>query len=254
MYEFTSSTCPAQDTDESPWEDAASTTNTNTAHAEAEWTRLSSDFQNVRTVVVISPAERASTPIIYIHTQAGYREGITAGKEDALQEGFDAGFAQAGASRGRELGLLRGLASAFLLPLSRPQAQAPVTRTRTQDQTESEGHDDREEEEAANTAAPLLPAIREILAALTSVRFADIAPPPPPEEAEHVRGHVHGAEEGKSEGWDGEEGEEGGRGLSSSTGPKATTIEDVRALRVRLEALLRQAGLNVDLNLESLDP
>lgn len=84
------------------------------------------------------------------------------------------------------------------------------------------------------------------------MRFADIAPSPPPEEAEHLR--VHAAEEGKSE----EEEEEVRRrpptGLSSSAGPKATTIEDVRALRVRLEALLRQAGLNVDLNLESLDP
>jgi hypothetical protein len=81
------------------------------------------------------------------------------------------------------------------------------------------------------------------------VRFADIAPPPPPEEADHLR--LHGAEEGENSGeWDGREGEgEVGR-FSSSDGPtKATTIEDVRALRVRLEALLRQAGLDVDLNL-----
>jgi len=87
------------------------------------------------------------------------------------------------------------------------------------------------------------------------VRFADIAPAPPPEEAEHVR--AHGAEEGeKSGGMEEEGGEEVGRGptgLSSSADSKAT-IEDVRALRVRLEALLRQVGLKVDLNLESLDP
>ena len=108
-----------------------------------------------------------------------------------------------------------------------------------------EHHDDREE--TAKIAPTLSPALREILATLTSVQFADIAPSPPPEETDHVR--VHGAEEGKSE----EEGEEPTE-LSSSAGPKATTIEDVRALRVRLEALLRQAGLNVDLNLESLDP
>ena len=104
---------------------------------------------------------------------------------------------------------------------------------------------------AAKTAA-LLPAIREIVEALASVRFADIAPAPPPEEAEHIR--AHGAEEGKeNEEREGEEVGRGPTGLSSSAGPKAT-IEDVCALRVRLEALLRQVGLKVDLNLESLDP
>ncbi|KAK0189685.1 hypothetical protein F5146DRAFT_1139093 [Armillaria mellea] len=40
---------------------------------EAEWNKMSSEFINT-----------------------GYREGITAGKEAALQEGFDAGFAQVG--------------------------------------------------------------------------------------------------------------------------------------------------------------
>lgn len=37
-----------------------------------------------------------------------------AGKESALQEGFDDGFASAAASSGRELGVLRGIASALL--------------------------------------------------------------------------------------------------------------------------------------------
>ncbi|TFY74295.1 hypothetical protein EWM64_g9718 [Hericium alpestre] len=79
---------------ESPWED--DTTAVPQAH-EAEWAKLSSDFTN-----------------------SGYREGITAGKEDALQEGFDAGFAEVGVPLGQELGLLRGLASAlqsFLAPM-----------------------------------------------------------------------------------------------------------------------------------------
>ncbi|KAI0766395.1 hypothetical protein BD413DRAFT_605884 [Trametes elegans] len=39
---------------------------------DSEWTKISSEFTN-----------------------AGYREGITAGKESALQQGFDEGFAQA---------------------------------------------------------------------------------------------------------------------------------------------------------------
>ncbi|KAH9166827.1 hypothetical protein EDB89DRAFT_2001523 [Lactarius sanguifluus] len=37
-------------------------------------------------------------------------------KRVALQEGFDAAFARSGAPRGRELGVLRGLATAHLLP------------------------------------------------------------------------------------------------------------------------------------------
>ena len=188
--------------------------------------------------------------------QAGYREGITAGKEDALQEGFDAGFAQAGAPRGRELGLLRGLASAFLFHLSRSQAQVTRARPQPQQTQTRDQPEERDEEKAAAAAALLLPAVREIVEALASVRFADIAPPPPAEEAEHVRAHA--AEEGKkkSEEMEGEAGGEAAReptGLTSSAGSKAT-IEDVRALRVRLEALLRQVGLKVGLNLESLDP
>jgi hypothetical protein len=37
----------------------------------------------------------------------GYREGITAGKESALQEGFDTGFASVGAPLGRDIGFIR---------------------------------------------------------------------------------------------------------------------------------------------------
>lgn len=46
-------------------------------------------------------------------SNAGYREGITFGKESALQEGFDTGFAQTGAPIGRQLGVLRGLVAAL---------------------------------------------------------------------------------------------------------------------------------------------
>jgi hypothetical protein len=204
-----------------------------------------------------SKQRTTSSPIIYIIIQAGYREGITAGKEDALQEGFDAGFAQAGTPRGRELGLLRGLASAFLIHLSRSQAQVARARARPQpQQTQTQDQPEERDEEKAAAAALLLPAVREIVEALASVRFADIAPPPPAEEVEHVRAHA--AEEGKkkSEEMEGEAEGEVAReptGLTSSAGSKVT-IEDVRALRVRLEALLCQVGLKVDRNFESLDP
>ncbi|KAH8984428.1 hypothetical protein EDB92DRAFT_1950790 [Lactarius akahatsu] len=79
--------------EESPW---VEDDNAPSHHVEAEWAGLSTNF-----------------------TTAGYRDGISSGKEAALQEGFDAGFARTGAPRGRELGVLRGLAAALLLHLSR---------------------------------------------------------------------------------------------------------------------------------------
>lgn len=56
--------------------------------------------------------------------QAGYREGITAGKASTVQAGFNQGFA-AGAQAGRQLGELRGTAAyvlARLLAVASPAA------------------------------------------------------------------------------------------------------------------------------------
>jgi len=165
-------------------------------------------------------------------SQAGYREGITAGKEGALQEGFDAGFAQTGAPLGRELGLLRGLANALHLHLH-------LSRPPTQNKNKEPHH--AEPEPSAN--------VREIVDALAAVRFADIAPPL---EEEHT--HTHCAEdeigEKKKHEHGGGGGLEGGEETSGSA-VTVTAIEDVRALRVKLETLLRESGLKVDLNLET---
>jgi hypothetical protein len=101
--------------------------------------------------------------------------------------------------------------------------------------------------------------VREIVDALAAVRFADIASPPPPlhEEAEaerHTTHCVEGVEDLKSGRSD-----DGGRGEGEGTSPSprsaglgsvVTTIEDVRALRVKLETLLCESGLKIDLNLE----
>jgi hypothetical protein len=211
-----------QDIDESPWDDSPSE---GMAHAaEAEWTRLSSGFQN-----------------------AGYREGITAGKEGALQEGFDTGFAQTGGPLGRELGLLRGVASALLFHLSR-------TRTRTRTRTQHEHEEPRPESEPESGASVN---VREIVDALAAVRVADIAPPPPPLHEEEAEGHGHTTrcvEDLKSAGRDDGDGgrEEGKEASPRSDGLGSvgtTTIEDVRALRVKLETLLCESGLKIDLNL-----
>lgn len=57
--------------------------------------------------------------------QTGYREGITAGKLSTLQQGFDQGFNEVGASLGRQLGALRGQLAALLLLTSSPTSTSP---------------------------------------------------------------------------------------------------------------------------------
>lgn len=96
-------------------------------------------------------------------TNAGYREGITAGKESALQQGFDEGFAGVGAPLGRELGILRGVASALLSFLT-----LPVNQSERQDS---------------------IAEVREIASQLGDFRLSDIAPPDL-EAERHAREHL----------------------------------------------------------------
>lgn len=80
-------------------------------HVEIEWTNLSTND--------------VGASLLW---QAGYRGGISAGKEAAQQEGFDMGFADTGTPRGRELGVLRGLAAAHLHLSPRPAAELGQTQ------------------------------------------------------------------------------------------------------------------------------
>ncbi|BGP23831.1 hypothetical protein Rt10032_c05g2450 [Rhodotorula toruloides] len=57
------------------------------------------------------------------YSDAGYRDGITAGKHSRLQAGFDQGFSLA-APYAREIGALRGSASSLLSLLAVPSANA----------------------------------------------------------------------------------------------------------------------------------
>ncbi|KAI0667593.1 hypothetical protein C8Q78DRAFT_981473 [Trametes maxima] len=125
-------------------EDEAFWNNDPKALQDSEWNKISSDFTN-----------------------AGYREGITAGKESALQQGFDEGFAQIGAPLGRELGILRGLCSALIAFLARP-------------------HENAAQAEAALTE------VRDIATRLANIRFSDIAPPDL-EALAHAKEHLESA-------------------------------------------------------------
>lgn len=105
--------------------------------------------------------------------QAGYREGISAGRASTVQAGFDEGYSVHGAPLGRELGQLRGLANGLLvlltsaaIPLPQPPSWASSTSGK----------------DAAVEAA------RDLVRRLGKLRVQDVAPPD--EEAErHAREH-----------------------------------------------------------------
>ncbi|OBZ71570.1 Uncharacterized protein YAE1 [Grifola frondosa] len=179
---------------------------------DSEWAKLSSDFTN-----------------------AGYREGITAGKESALQQGFDEGFADVGTPLGRELGVLRGISSALLSFLT---------------QTDNKlGQED------------LLREARDIMSQLSNVRFSDIAPPDL-EAQRHAREHLESVMEDDNEGIDFEVPEEvaekrkmekledmiaqmgAGSGGSEETTARPS-MADVRHLKQRLISLSDGLGLSL---------
>jgi hypothetical protein len=87
---------------------------------------------------------------------------------------------------------------------------------------------------------------------LAAVRFADIAPPPSSSSSSSLHEHEEEAAEGHTAHCveDLESGGEEASPGSDGLGSVVTTIEDVHALRVKLETLLCESGLKIDLNLE----
>ncbi|KAF8630078.1 hypothetical protein AX17_005476 [Amanita inopinata Kibby_2008] len=181
---------------------------------ENEWLKISSGFIN-----------------------AGYREGITAGKESALQEGFDAGFAQVGAPLGQELGILRGIASALISLLSSaslpPPCQSPMS-----------------------SPGMTLAEARDIAAELANVRYTDIAPPDLEAEA-HAREHLQDGDDGRADAGLPEELMEKRRVEKledmlanmatgdEKAGTRRPTADEVRNLGERLYALCTAVGINL---------
>ena len=195
------------DIDDSPWEENSN----NKTVQDSEWSKISSDFLN-----------------------AGYREGITAGKESALQAGFDEGFAETGAPIGRTIGLMRGNVSSLVSFLcsgrALPQGDEGERRK-------------------------LLDEARAISAALGNVRFSDIAPPDL-EAERHAREHLEESVDDvvTSEELQGKRDIEGLEDLMSRMGAGASsggqnegrpTMEDVIKLEARLDALTRELGLSL---------
>ncbi|KAG6372745.1 hypothetical protein JVT61DRAFT_7140 [Boletus reticuloceps] len=165
---------------DSPWEE-----NPDMNHVpEAEWTKIASEFTN-----------------------AGYREGIIAGKEAFLQAGFDAGFADIGVPLGRELGNLRGVAAAIRAQILSTQSAESV---------------DLEE-------------IRSISSGLSSIRFADIAPRDL-EAEQHAKEHLDVDDPAIIENSD---------SGSEKAPQERPTMEDMAKLKERLASLSTKLGLPV---------
>ncbi|KAF5391968.1 hypothetical protein D9757_003283 [Collybiopsis confluens] len=186
---------------DSPWDEDAAPD----GHRNAEWSRISEEF-----------------------TTSGYREGITAGKESALQEGFDSGFANVGVPIGREIGILRGMISALLAALSG-------------------GNLDQGD-------GSVLAEARSISSQLSNIRFSDIAPRDFEAEA-HALEHL-----GEEDDDEMEENEELGEkrkmekledmlgrmsaGASAAAPAKQLTMEDVQKLKTRILSLCTAIGFN----------
>ncbi|KAJ6526577.1 hypothetical protein DFH09DRAFT_1187530 [Mycena vulgaris] len=190
---------------DSPWDDEA---NQETSR-DIEWTKISSEFTNV-----------------------GYREGITAGKESALQEGFDTGFAGVGAPLGRDLGFLRGVSSALVAFLNSSVCH----------------HVEKDS---------MLVEAREIAAGLAVVRFTDVVPRDL-EAEEHALQHLADSEDPgmdeneelsekrKMEGLEDMLSRLTAGAPNPDTDKTRPTIEDVRILESRLQILSARLGLAVN--------
>ncbi|KAF8970694.1 hypothetical protein BDZ97DRAFT_1914576 [Flammula alnicola] len=187
---------------DSPWDEHPG----GATFQDVEWSRMESEFTNV-----------------------GYREGITAGKESASQEGFDIGFATIGVPIGRELGVLRGISSVIVSFL-----KASVDMSQ-QEQMIAEAQD--------------------ISSQLSRIRFSDVMPRDL-EAEEHARKHLEAedVELDVNEEVAAKRDLEGIEDMlanltASNEKPKKSsrpTIDDLRALKTRLNLLSEQLCLGID--------
>jgi hypothetical protein len=164
---------------DSPWDESADNT-----FKDIEWSRLSSEFTNV-----------------------GYREGIAAGKETALQDGFDVGFSGTGAPIGRELGVLRGISSAILALLR----SSTIANERESTQADAQ----------------------EISLRLSNIRFSDIMPCDL-EAEEQACQHL---EEGSGDVH---------KKIAAIEESGTTSVGDVHILKDRLKVLSNHLNLHID--------
>lgn len=212
--------------------------------ADREWNRMQEGFMNVSR----SGGPEPSHSELDDFEQDGYREGITAGKEGALQEGFDEGFALDGVPLGRRVGTLRGIAAGL-------QAFGTTGLTGTSSNSPSQ------------SGQPSLEAeVRAIVAGLESLEIRDLMPPDLLAEQHNLEHEQAEAQKQQSESAEVDmEGNTSGGGDSmeemlaafASVGTKdsATTkarrreqaLAALRDLEERLSSVLQQLGFAISL-------
>jgi hypothetical protein len=147
--------------------------------------------------------------------QIGYREGITAGKESALQEGFDEGFAKTGAPIGRELGYLRGIVNALSFTLGR----VPIP--------------------ASSGDAPqsqIAERLQELTQRLNRLRLKDLAPRDLQEEA-HAREHRDTEAEGTDDAL-------AAALLELETKERPNGVEELASIKEQVSQIIQMLGIS----------
>lgn len=196
--------------------------------------------------------------ILYYLLQAGYREGITAGKEEALQEGFDAGFAEFGAPVGKEIGVLRGMSAALLVFLDKyPPPPMPLSTSPPSNSNSTPEDDeappvpaDHDKGNASDSDVEKLKAeVRNLVKELASLKLAGLLPPDI-EAMDHAKEHAAQAAVGQEESSEGgaEEAKEGTEVFSDDINVEKATAKwkearaSLEGLKERLRVVLKAVG------------
>ena len=174
------------------------------------WNKLEEEYANVRSIPL-------SWCLLIPFSQVGYREGITAGKERALQEGFDDSFASIGAPLGREVGILRGTVHVLL---ARWENQANDDTTSTQSVPYNE--------------------LRALSRRLDAIRLKDLAP-------KDVQAELHALEHMDVE----KEGQDDVLAQSFSTlgtADRPDARKELNEIKIQLQSIFCNMSISIDLN------
>lgn len=237
--------------DESPWLEE----NTDTI-AQQEWSKLSTKYSDVSLLRIFAPVYLLTMIIYsYMARQAGYRDGITSGKQSTLQIGFDQGFSIA-APIARRIGGLRAVANGLLSLftttaggkhsgfLDRTIESSSVDMDTTDPSTSQQGLNEQDK-------THIIAELRQLVLILAKLQESTTLPPDLEAKA-HAKTHEEGSTEGMSlervekREMDEIEGLLGGVGVGN--GSKEEVVQEegevvVRRCEQRLEELLRRCGL-----------
>jgi hypothetical protein len=150
-------------------------------------------------------------------SQVGYREGITAGKEQALQGGFDDGFATIGAPLGREVGILRGIVHVLLAR-----------------------RENRVIDDTPSTQSVLYSELRALSRRLDAIRLKDLAPKDVQAE-QHALEHMDVEREGQDDIL-------AQTFLALDTTDRPDARKELNEIKIQLQAIFCNMSLSIDLS------